>query len=376
MVDVSDPTQPTELGFYDTPGWAQAVYVSGTLAYVAAVEGGLRVVDVSDPRRPREVGVYGTPWDEFFDVEVPGTLAYVAAGEGGLRMVDISDPGRPREVGVYDTLWGEFFDVEVSGTLAYVAAGYYAGLRVVDVSDPANPRELGFYDTPEYAYDVVVSGTLAYLAAGDGGLIILRYRPSSTVYLPLLLRGGAPPVVTPTPTRSPAPSPTATATPTVTATPTPTPTATPFAFLWYAEAEAGTLAPPMVHGEDVLASACGYTYSPVNSAGAVTLTITVPLEGAYYLWARVMGLSFSSNSFYVAMDNSPEIHYEIPQFDGQWTWGWHQVRTDIQPDGRYLLGAGEHTLRFRAREADARLDAVLLTADPAYVPASITPCAR
>ncbi len=60
VVDVSNPAQPREVGFYDTPGWAEGVAVSGAYAYVADGDG-LRVVDVSNPAQPREVGFYDTP---------------------------------------------------------------------------------------------------------------------------------------------------------------------------------------------------------------------------------------------------------------------------------------------------------------------------
>jgi hypothetical protein len=35
VIDVSNPSSPREVGFYDTPGWASGVAVSGTYAYVA-----------------------------------------------------------------------------------------------------------------------------------------------------------------------------------------------------------------------------------------------------------------------------------------------------------------------------------------------------
>jgi hypothetical protein len=42
-MDVSDPTHPRELGFYDTPGWALGVALSGTLAYLTG-DGGLLIL--------------------------------------------------------------------------------------------------------------------------------------------------------------------------------------------------------------------------------------------------------------------------------------------------------------------------------------------
>ncbi len=172
VVDVSNPAQPREVGSYDTPGWAEGVAVSGAYAYVADGEAGLRVVDVSNPAQPREVGFYDTPgWAE--GVAVSGAYAYVADGDyGGLRVVDVSNPAQPREVGFYDTP-GYAEGVAVSGAYAYVADGYYGGLRVVDVSNPAQPREVGFYDTPGYAEGVAVSGAYAYVADWDAGLRVV-----------------------------------------------------------------------------------------------------------------------------------------------------------------------------------------------------------
>ena len=44
IIDVSVPSSPSEVGFYDTPGWAWGVYVQGDLAYVADGYGGLIIL--------------------------------------------------------------------------------------------------------------------------------------------------------------------------------------------------------------------------------------------------------------------------------------------------------------------------------------------
>jgi len=159
VIDISDPAHPYEVGFYDTPGQAWGVAVSGSYAYVADGNWGLRVIDVSDPAHPTDVGFTYTP-SVACGVAVSGTYAYVA-DENGLGVIDVSDPAHPAEVGFYDTP-GYAYDVAVSGTYAYVADGA-SGLRVIDVSDPVHPSEVGFYDTPGSAYGVAVSGTYAYV---------------------------------------------------------------------------------------------------------------------------------------------------------------------------------------------------------------------
>ena len=44
IIDIADPASPVEVGFYDTPGDARGVVVSGSYAYVADADSGLRVI--------------------------------------------------------------------------------------------------------------------------------------------------------------------------------------------------------------------------------------------------------------------------------------------------------------------------------------------
>ena len=93
VLDVADPRHPVEMGRIRTPGIAWRIHVSGSYAYVADYEAGLRVIDISTPASPEEVGFYDTPGDAY-GVHVSGSYAYVADGEG-LRVMDISTPSNP-----------------------------------------------------------------------------------------------------------------------------------------------------------------------------------------------------------------------------------------------------------------------------------------
>ena len=160
IIDVSDPTNPTEVGFYDTPGDIRDVYVSWNYAYVADGSPGLRIIDVSDPTNPTEVGFYDTP-GYACGVYVSGSYAYVADGSPGLRIIDVSDPSNPTEVGYCDTTDCNF-NVNVSGNYAYAGTGNL-GLIIIDVLVPANPFEVGFYQAPLWVEDCPLSGRYAYL---------------------------------------------------------------------------------------------------------------------------------------------------------------------------------------------------------------------
>ena len=168
IFSVADPTFPYQVGYCETPGTSDAIYVEGDYAYVADGSDGLRVI--SGTSNPHEVSFYDTlGWAG--GVAVSGNYAYVTDGtydtDGGLRIIDISNPAAPTEAGFYDAP-GWAVDVAVAGNYAYVVEnsgfiGYAGWLRMVDVSDPAHPTETGFYDTLGWAWDVAVAGDSALI---------------------------------------------------------------------------------------------------------------------------------------------------------------------------------------------------------------------
>ena len=157
------------LVFFDTPGRASGLAVSGSLVYVADEESGLRVIDISNPARPREVGFIDTP-GQARKIALSGIFAYVADGEGGLRIVDVSNPAAPQERGSL----GEccVTDVVVSGGLVYLATS--EGVWVIDVSNPASQRLQASFPLPVEALGIAVSGDLVFVADDVAQLFILR----------------------------------------------------------------------------------------------------------------------------------------------------------------------------------------------------------
>ncbi|NLG26349.1 MAG: hypothetical protein GX557_00430 [Chloroflexi bacterium] len=148
--------------------------------------------------------------------------------------------------------------------------------------------------------------------------------------------------------------------------------------VWRAEAETGFLIEEMTIVHDAGASACRYvtTQAPFGLGGAMRYKLEVPATGEYYLWTRVQGVGWQANSFWIEWDGRDPFHYEIPQFGQEWTWGWDAVRPADQALAPTLLGAGEHTLHVFARETEARLDVLVLTADAGYTPTEITLCGQ
>jgi len=175
IFDVSDPSEPEEIGFVHTAGGANppdgaGVAVAGNYAYVADGDNGLVIVDITDKTDPQKVGGYDTTCYAY-DVAVVGGYAYVADGYNGLVIMDITDKTDPQEVGHYDTaVWAN--GVAVAGDYAYVIDRVFE-LVIVDISDKCHPHMAGYYDTAGDTRGVAVAGDYAYVAEWNDGLAIV-----------------------------------------------------------------------------------------------------------------------------------------------------------------------------------------------------------
>jgi hypothetical protein len=191
VVNINDPANPSIVSHHDTAGVAWDLALDGEFVYVADEYNGLRVIDVSNPLNPVGVGVYYLPEQlEFFhSVTVVDGYAYVAdgsfeVGQMGLHVVDVSDPIRPAAAGylpldisAQEKRFARIEDVAVANGYAYLAAGG-AGLRVIDVTEPERPVEVGVYETPGRADNLAVTGRHLFLADGDLR-IVDRFDPAA-----------------------------------------------------------------------------------------------------------------------------------------------------------------------------------------------------
>jgi hypothetical protein len=165
--DMKDPTEPSKIGFLDTPGYASSVHVTGQYAFVVCADAGLRVIDVSHPSEPKEIGHFDMTSATCIQVE--DKYAYVA--DLGLRILDISVPSNPTEISYYETP-GVAFGLYIDGNRVYVADDW-CGLRVIDISEPKTPFEVGHFQTPGYAWGVYVADSHAYVSACEEGLHVV-----------------------------------------------------------------------------------------------------------------------------------------------------------------------------------------------------------
>ncbi len=168
IVNISDRTDPKEEGVFKSPSAARGVAVTGDYAYVVDYEDGLFILDITNKSNPYEIGHYDTSGSAYA-VVMAGDYAYVADYGKGLIIVDISNKTSPEKVGSYNTGYAE--GVTVDGDFAYVA-DRFKGMIIINITDKSNPEKVGSYDTSGWAYAVEVEEKYAYLVDGDGLLII------------------------------------------------------------------------------------------------------------------------------------------------------------------------------------------------------------
>jgi hypothetical protein len=88
ILDVEDPSNITQTGFFDDGGSIFGVYVNNTTAYLADYQKGLIVVDIDNPTNPTKIAQYFDS-GHAYDVVVIKNIAYVADHSDGLEIIEI-----------------------------------------------------------------------------------------------------------------------------------------------------------------------------------------------------------------------------------------------------------------------------------------------
>jgi hypothetical protein len=173
VLSVTDSADPTVVGACSlglaVPGFG--VCLVDSIAYVADITSGLRIIDVANSHNPVPISTYMPPDGlSAYCVAVQDTIAYVGT-DSNLQIVDVANPQTPVQLGVFSAQW-IVQGVQVQGNRAVIGNI----LKMLDVSDPSNPRMLGFYVPPMQTFRICwADDSLIYATCTDGGLIIVKY---------------------------------------------------------------------------------------------------------------------------------------------------------------------------------------------------------
>lgn len=226
ILDISDPAEPKELGFFATTGRGvhRMWYTGGDYVYVSATLEGytdriLMIVEISDPTKPREVSRWWLPgmwtaggeepaWPPELRVGahhpiVLGNRAYMGFWDAGLFIMDISDLAAPKlisraawapEAGGHThtalPLPNRDLLVVTDEATEPECQGPPTRVRVFDINDETQPRLLSMFPEPrgdfckrglrfgphnlhENRPDSLISGRVMYVTYCNAGLRVV-----------------------------------------------------------------------------------------------------------------------------------------------------------------------------------------------------------
>ena len=147
----------------DSP-WA--IELSGSLAFVVGPAWGVKAVDVSDPSQPLEIGTLLT-WGSAYDLAVDGHLLYIADDHRGLAVVDASAATEMVTVARWDTSHLARVVAHEGALVALAQDGLDSNVLLFDVGDPTRPMRIGELLSGVRVQDLSIKDGLLYVG-GEG----------------------------------------------------------------------------------------------------------------------------------------------------------------------------------------------------------------
>lgn len=229
VLDISDPTNPTLIATYNTPGSARQITLSAdeNTAYLSdtGAGGSLIILDVSNPSAPALISSNTSSTSlqktilssdgntlfagdnnglQIFDITNSATptligsltlpraiwevelstdenTLYAANTDDGLAIIDISNPITPLLISNYDTTAGVGVALSPDGTRVYLA-DQGTKVEIIDVTTSATPTLIGEFDATIHNVMISDDGTTMYLMNGTNGVTILNVPDNSNIY--------------------------------------------------------------------------------------------------------------------------------------------------------------------------------------------------
>lgn len=168
VFDVSTPTSPEQVGFYEIGSSAIDFDISDGYLYVAG--GDLPILDISDVENISQVSEYDIPGATSSVFKV-GDYLYTGETGFGLHIHDIADPANPNQISQYE-LPGYYYSYHLTENYFYALSGNEMG--IIDISDPSSPGEAFFHTLERDFFDVCVNEPYIYLTSFNWGVSVYQ----------------------------------------------------------------------------------------------------------------------------------------------------------------------------------------------------------
>ena len=174
IINYSNMAAPIILKVYDTPGYANKLWLSGDYIYVSDGDNGMLILNVDPSFNITVVTTYDTPGsvrDLYVGplIEDYRPVSSCADGPDGLRVLDQADINNIVEIGHRDTA-GLCRGVWTTSPTLFSSASGDAGLHVINVHNVDDPVVIKLAILPVMLRVAMHYGGVVYVGDGTGGL--------------------------------------------------------------------------------------------------------------------------------------------------------------------------------------------------------------
>jgi hypothetical protein len=108
-----------------------------------------------------------------------------------------------------------------------------------------------------------------------------------------------------------------------------------------------------------------------STMGIATFTLNVATAGNYGVFARIITMSTSTDSFWIKMDGGAWVQWNDMTAGTVWVWDDVHDTGQAEAPVHYQLTAGMHTFVVAYREAGTQIDKFAFATDPAFMPTGL-----
>jgi len=165
VVDLSDPSAPTEAARINLGARALSLLKSGDTVYVGFEESGIALIDVRVPASPLLLGAKPTAGG-VLDMALRDSLFFIAQATVGAAIYDMEGWRLLSTIPTGHVT----FSLALEGNKLFLAEGAL-GISAYDIRNPASPHRVGTLNTGGEARDIVSLGDTILVADGYDGLL-------------------------------------------------------------------------------------------------------------------------------------------------------------------------------------------------------------
>ena len=170
VIDVSNPSNPMELGSFNVGADVNGIFISGNTAYLATSDDSkeLLVLNVSNPSNITLLGSYSAPGGENGEsIYVSGNIAYLgrSSGSNDFITLDVSSPAAPKQLGVVNLGGAGVNGIYVRDYLAFLATNdSNKEFQAWNISSSSAPVIWSAFNFPQVATGVDYEDNLVYVS--------------------------------------------------------------------------------------------------------------------------------------------------------------------------------------------------------------------